>query len=428
MNNYRQSKFIIFYYLALFLLMVLMGSASAPSMAVRLLFLAFFILPLFKFKYLMPPVIMCTVTLLSVTDKVLYLPLPYTEYYYYFIIILILLLQSAKKLSVRRLIPFVLFWLFIVFVDFVLGSQSPGMKKYYPMLLLLGLSCSGFYDERESIPLLINTFCLISLLSSLLFLINYQTFIVQYNSIGLERSGWTDPNYFSCILGMGAVSALIQLMRRESVNALVRLFWIATFIVSVVSQVLLASRGGILAVTVASLVALLFVKIKTKYKLFIFILAIVLVFFMYNNGYFELLEYRIQEDSGGSARLEIWSKKLDSFFNSDNFFDWIFGYGYDGGLRLGYGHPVGVHNDYVAMTVEYGFIGLGFLLWSFIRPYKEAAAKYKSLILSLVVYLAAVCLTLEPLTQGNFAYMSFYLVICFISGRNSSGQFEKIHK
>lgn len=424
MNNNRQSKFIVLYYVALFLLMVLMGSASAPSMAVRLMFLAFFIIPLFTFKYLMPPVIICTITLLSVTGTVLYLPLPYTEYYYYAIIILILFLQNRKKTSFERILPFVLFWIYIVFVDLMMGSKSLGMKQYFPMILLLGLSCSGFHDERGVIRVFLNTFCLISFLSSLLFLINYQTFVVQYSSFGLERSGWTDPNYFSCILGMGIVSAILQLMRREGVNAFVMLFWIATFIISIASQIMLASRGGILAVIMASLVALLYAKIQVKYKFLISLLSIGLVVFLYNNGYFELLEFRIQDDTGGSGRLEIWDKKLDAFLNSGNVLYWLFGHGYDGGLRLGFNSSVGVHNDYFAIMMEYGVVGLGFLLWSLFIPFKRSVAKYKPIVLSLLVYLSVVCITLEPLTQGNFVYMSFYLVIYFISVQNSSERYR----
>lgn len=403
--------------------MVLMSSSSAPSMVVRLVLLAAFVVPLFKFKYLMPPVIICTMTLLSVTVNMLFLPLPYTDYYYYAIILFILLPQGGMKISFQSIVPFAVFWLYVISVDFIAGTQTPGMRQYFPMLLLLGLAYSGSQIEKGLIFILMNTYCFISILSSLLFLTNYQTFLFEYNSIlGIERSGWNDPNYFSCIIGMGIVSAIIQLMRRDSTNRLVVIFWIATIIISIIAQVLLASRGGLLAVIVAFLVAVMSGKRKIQYKLLITILAVGFVVFLYNNGYFELLEYRIAEDDtgGGSGRIGIWTHKLNSFISSENPLNWIFGYGYDGGAKLGSKTAVGFHNDFIAMLVEYGLVGLGFLLWGLIRPYKQAAVGYKPFVLVLLVYMAVVCMTLEPLTQGNFPYMCFYLMIFVISKAEAS--------
>mgnify|MGYP003308199786 CR=1 FL=1 len=49
-------------------------------------------------------------------------------------------------------------------------------------------------------------FIFTSLAISLIYLLNYDQFLASYNANDrMERSGWTDPNYLSCIIGMGSI-------------------------------------------------------------------------------------------------------------------------------------------------------------------------------------------------------------------------------
>ena len=243
---------------------------------------------------------------------------------------------------------------------------------------------------------------------------NFERFLESYNVIDkLERSGWTDPNYLSCIIGMGVITSLILLMRESTYHIMYKIFYVLTIGLSIISQVLMASRGGLLCVSVSVVVLLLFANIKFRYKLLLLIAIFSFVVFLYTNNYFELLVYRIEHDTGdGSGRLDIWKLKLHEFFSEGNIGDWIFGLGHSSAFKLGYGESgFGFHNDYLAILCGYGLFGLmAFLYFLFILPFKHIKAR-SVIVFSMIVYLALACMTLEPMSAGRFPYIAFYALI-----------------
>ena len=82
-------------------------------------------------------------------------------------------------------------------------------------------------------------------------------------------------------------------------------------------------------------------------------LIVGLVIYLYDEGYFDLLLYRIEnDDSMGSGRGDIWKKKLLSFSETCSTFEWIFGVGIIKGFMLAFtGGGYGFHNVFVAFFI-----------------------------------------------------------------------------
>ena len=143
--------------------------------------------------------------------------------------------------------------------------------------------------------------------------------------------------------------------------------------------------------------------------------------FLYNNSYFELLEYRVESDSTGSGRTVIWERRLTEFFQGSSL-RLLFGYGHDAAMTLGTTpYRIGSHNDYVAFLVEYGLIGLASFLYMLAFPIIKILRKgglvglYQ--VLTLSVYIAVGCLTLEPFTLGRIPFYMFYLYIILVANK-----------
>lgn len=166
--------------------------------------------------------------------------------------------------------------------------------------------------DRSTVSKVSFAFALMTLVLSLYFLLLKDQFTQDYyaQGSGLERTGWMDPNYFGMVLGMGTVTSIIQISNFRFLGIVEKIFYIATVILSVPTLVLNASRGAILAVAVSFVFVILFSKVNPLYKIVVIIITILFLFYLYNNSYFDLLEYRIAHDSGtGSGRTTIWRKK-----------------------------------------------------------------------------------------------------------------------
>ena len=269
---------------------------------------------------------------------------------------------------------------------------------------------------------MLHAFLIASIGLSLLYLFNYDKFVEDYDaSKGLERSGWIDPNYFSCILGMGVLSSLILMIKYSHDRILMRCVYVVAMVVPLFVQVMLASRGGILAISVSISVLLLFSQVKVKYKILLIGFIACLISWMYSNGYFQLLEYRIQNDAGGgSGRLDIWTSKLNAFVNDGNIFHWIFGLGYQSGFELTAfeGSVVGFHNDFIALLCEYGIIGLFIFLYWLLLPIFRTSNENRPFVLSMLAYLILACCTLEPISSGSLTYFAFFFLLMLFTDQH----------
>ena len=396
------------------LVITLRTGIAAPNILVRLVYLGAFFIPLLtKYRNLYLP---CLVAFTAVSiNHFAYGYLPYDMFSYAMISIVVLAATVLiHRNSVIKVNPFFLMLFLYVIIINVVFSGNPQEISY----CILSISCGAMIinsDSNQRISNMLTCFSVVSLALSFIYLTNFETFLQSYNAADdIERAGWTDPNYLSCIVGMGVVTSLVQLFRNKHASLYSRLFWIVTIIISLMSQLLMASRGGILSVIVSTLILLIFADVKAKYKIIITLLLVGVLIWLYSNNYFELLEYRIANDSsGGSGRTGLWKMKLSAFSNESNILNLIFGFGHTGALQLAFGNQeFGFHNDYLAILCSYGVVGFFMMLYLMFRlPFKNTTKTSRPIVASFVVYLALVCMTLEPLASGRLTYFAFYYLI-----------------
>ena len=394
-------------------------SIVPPNLISRILFIIALFLPLSIYgkKIYLP----CLITFVTVSlNSFAFGYLPY-EIATYSIVCCgsLLLLKSELKIQ-----PFYLFSLLYISCVNVITSGSPQNIFWSIATIALGSYLADKNSSNNRFYML-NAFSIISLILSILYLLNYEAFLDTYNSSdGIQRSGWTDPNYLSCIVGMGVISSLILLIKNNTKRFLLKLFWIVTITISIMSQILLASRGGLLCTSISVMCLIAFINIKTRYKLFLILTLCCFIVFLYNNNYFELLTYRMQNDSTDSGRMDIWNMKLSLFFQEGNIFTWLFGIGYEKAFRLSYtSQAIGFHNDFLAMFCGYGIIGFVVFVYKiFISPLSNIKNTNRSILISLIAYLLIACLTLEPLASGNLTYWAFYYLILLFCKKETSNQ------
>lgn len=414
MRIVKNNKYIIIYYAVLLLIMAIRTGVDAPNALLRLGYLVAFLFPLIiKYTNMYLPCIITFMTVCTYNYAFGYLPYELSIYFLISLVSLVFVI-GRQSLPAIHLSPIFLFTLYYVAVVNILYSGEPQDIFYGMATVGIGIILLGENRKLNRYNLL-NCFTIISLTLSCIYLINYEQFLESYNSAdSIDRSGWTDPNYLSCIVGMGVVTSLILLLKERNARFILRLMWCSTIVLSFVAQVLMASRGGLLCVCVASMILIFFANVKFKYKLLITILLLALLVFLYSNNFFELLIYRVNNDTvgGGSGRIDIWKLKIREFITEGNICQWIFGIGYESAFRLGFGPSgFGFHNDFLAILCGYGLVGcIVFCYLLFIYPFRRIKSE-KAIVFSMIIYLALACMTLEPISVGRLPYMGFYALI-----------------
>lgn len=388
------------------------SSESAPNAVIRIGYLLAFFLPIItRYRQLYLPCLICFFTV--GTYGFAYSYFPYMMWVYV-LITLIALAFTAENIIHIRCSPLVIFVILYICLINLLDSGKIQDIGYSALIISMSSLVAGNNIKVNKL-LLLNTFAIISITLSLIYLLNYQYFIETYNIVDdVQRAGWTDHNYLSCIIGMGAISSLVQLMTSNHRKKNIKIFWIAVIAVSFLVQLMMASRGGLLATIVSAVVILFYSNLKIKYKFLCAILAFVFCLLLYFNSFFDLLLYRIQNDTDGSGRLPIWSDKLVAFGSDCNIFQWLFGTGYEASIKLGtVGRGVGFHNDFLAILCNYGILGLFvFIYLLIIYPIKSITNNSKPIVLPLISFLTLACMTLEPISAGRVTYITFlYLII-----------------
>lgn len=412
------NKYLLWYYIFLLLIFASRQGNTAPSLIIRLAFMVLAILPtVLTNKVSYPAVITLFFTLTLYGFAYSYMP--YTLSLYVFVTLLMTIFIRFKY-CLKTKIPFHLlfFPIYIFLVDSISGIGRSGSVLFedsvYCFMIVLCFLSMPVPKTSTSLKQLSLVFIVISIVLSIYFLLNREAFAVSYDYSGkYERSGWIDPNYFGTILGMGVVIAFSKLLDRnkDRKNRTEDILSFAAIMLTLPVLLLNASRGAILSVIVAGVVLFMFAKAKIWHKFLIIIVAILVLIYLYNNQYMDLLAYRIANDgTGGSGRLSIWSSKLAAF-SRGSLFNILFGYGYVGGLNVS-GRLIGFHNDYVAFLVDYGIVGFFLFMYMMFYPLMQVPRKsyVYPRILSITLYLSVTCLTLEPLTAGRLPYFIFYLL------------------
>ena len=383
-------------------------------MVLRLAFMAAALLPAILNKEVCYPAILTMFYTISL-DGFAYSYFPSTLSLYV-IMTLVVTIFYFRKIKTGTVPIFVLlFALYTFVIDLIYGVAGNGsaffQSTFYCFVLMVCflVLCNRHIDSALlQLPL---CFAVTTVVLSIAFLTHREQFVLQ--QIGdMERTGWADPNYFGVALGMGTIVGMIKMFNGnwKSLSIAEKAVYIAAVILSVPALALNASRGAILSVVVGFLVLLLFSKAKVGYKIIISFVALIAVVYLYNNQYFDLLEYRIMNDEGtGSGRTEIWSSKLSAFAEG-NPLNMIFGCGHVGGANIG-GRHIGFHNDFIGFLVDYGILGLGMLLYMLYYPIgiMPKGSIEKPFVIVLIVFLAMSFVTLEPFLTGIMAYFTFYM-------------------
>lgn len=410
-NKTFKKKFIYIYYIILFIIVAFRQSEAAPNLFLRIAFLSAFFIPFIFFrKDFLPASLICFMTV--GTYGYAYNFFPYEMTIYPILCFIILLITSKGNICFNKSISF---FLFIVFYIFIIDFFDSGKLQNILLSLSTILICGSLIQRKEQFVTLSMFYCftIISFTISTIYLLNYDRFITSYNlADGIERSGWVDPNYLSTIIGMGIVTSVILLLQHKKANTFEKLFYIITIGISIITQLLLASRGGILSVCGTIIIIFFFTKIPRKYKISIILCLILFIIWLYQNDYFTLLEYRIENDEGtGSGRTDIWETKLKLFYEQDNILNWIFGKGFQSAFELGAKDSVlGFHNDFIAILCGYGLIGILLFLYILYLPIKISSKEKRAIIIALIFYLVLSCSTLEPISAGRFTYFGFYFL------------------
>lgn len=404
------------YYAVLLYAIIVMDNMEAPSIILRVAYLLLFSLPiLFICPQHFPAML---IAYMSVgTNHFAFTYFPYDVNYYPVLVALGIVFIKQKHIKARPPLFLVLFSVLVFFVDFFIDYQV--VHAFYGFLTLLLLLCYlNEYDNSQK-EFFANLLCVMGIAISYIYLSNYKEFLTIYVGVdsGVERGGWSDPNYLACTIGMGVMAALIQLLTNVGAKLYLRVFWITSIIVSIIAMVLIASRGALLSVSVGAIIFIIHSNTSKWVKVGFIVSMVVFVICLLNSSYIELLQYRLETESGdgGNGRFAIWEFKLSAFLTQGNFMNFLFGYGYKGALYLGHRGYWAIHNDFVALLCDYGVVGLCMFSYMFYYPIKSSSPENRVTVITLLLYLVICCCSLEPFSAGRLPFYGFYLFIFYIA-------------
>ncbi len=262
---------------------------------------------------------------------------------------------------------------------------------------------------------LILSFLFISLFLSLLFLVNREVFLTSFgkSEFGFERSTWINPNVFGGMIACGGIVSMgyITKMFFIKIEKYIIIFSIITVLFAIPTLILNASRGAFFAFCSASALFIIFSKTKVFYKICFIILIASFAGFLFYNGTFDLLIYRLNgEDStmtfGG--RRTLWFDKL-KLFSEFSVLELLFGIGWSNCNELS--NEMSTHNDFVTALIGFGIIGFILFLIMLLIPIARAPRDKKISVIVLTLFLMLECSVLEPIFRGYLVFLIFYFFI-----------------
>lgn len=420
-----KNKQIVYYYAILLLLLLSWNKVdSLPPFILRLFYLLAVVLPCYFKRNIYTPVVLITlITISSYRYAVSYMPV---EGQYVSIVMAVGAILFRPKNIIRVSIPISQYMLFVLTV--IVNLFSSGNIAQISYALLIYFLVMRFYMDTSSVDLpRVMSLCL----SIASFVISIEFLLVGHNFLsdleGFDRQGWTDPNYFGSMIGMGVLASLTSLFNRWEKKVSINLFLIFSILISIYTIITTGSRGAIVALLIGILVLLILTKIRVKYKILFVIASIFVIFFLYTNSFLDFIIFRFQSgDETAGGRTLIWFTKIEAFVNQSNILEWLFGYGFENAFSLGYSHKMGFHNDYLAIFVGYGITGIILFIAFLLYPILTSVTN-KSFVYACIAYLAVVIMSLEPISSGNLTFVYFY-IFAMILGHQSSRNFKQINE
>ena len=417
---------LILYYLAMLLILISWNNPeSLPPLILRLAFISALMIPLVYYRLKSSPFILLSFVVISAASyAVSYMPV---DGLYLLIASLILIGCKGYKADGLSIPNGFILLLILSFVIDLFFSDSLTISYNWLTIFFVSRYLVPKNNEKY-IQFVAFSFAVISLVLSIQFVAVGDLFVRDvHTAMGdLDRKGWTDPNYFGSVIGIGILTSLIELLYYKN-HLKLKVFYMLTIVLSSYTIATTASRGATVALVFSAVILLLFSKIKVKYKVSVFVLVFILLVVMYNFGMLDLLLLRFISDEGDlGGRGYIWETRLSHFVTDLNAFQWLFGIGTEKALTLGTERVLGFHNDYLSALVSYGFIGLLCLFNILLSPLKKSSRRNKPIVLSLISYIALCMGSIEPFTGGQWSCLYFYIFILMLSQINYKYNGNKI--
>lgn len=413
-----KGRYIICYYAVLMLVMMSWTDYNSfPSMILRIVFLIAVMVPGFFDKdCVLPAAITCFWGVAVNGYAYSYMPTQVYLYVGLLLVSMVIINRYDKKSMMFRgyLLPVCLF-LFVTLRNLI---QTTSIEEITWGLLIFILFPYFIPDKgNDNEKKMSWAFMVMTIVLSFYSLTTQELFAAGAAGAIAERSAWTDPNYLSMIVGMGAVIGFRNILRIRNIDRFTTVLSLTSFFMAVPAMLLLVSRGGLLCLCGGIAVLILFSKIKTSYKIGMIAFIVIFVIILYTNDFFTMLEERLNGEATGSNNERVWilQNRLTAFSKGSPFY-WLVGYGLQDGLKLGLPFPMGSHNDYVAFLAEYGVIGLVMFLGMLSLPFYNMKHGTKVLgeVCAYTFYLLLASLTLEPFAFGRWVYYVFLLFIIII--------------
>lgn len=413
----RKNSILSIYYLLLMIRLVSWTDVdSLPPFSLRLLFLMAVVLPLwFKRSRLFVQIFLTFIVTSASSYAVSYMPVD--GLYILLTIIMSIFIMSLKRTEALY-IPsgLIILCLLSAIIDF--GYSQTITVSYHWLAVILIAAYMLKRNDTQQLKYIVLSLSVVSLILSLEFIIVGDRFIRDVSTIAgeIDRKGWTDPNYFGAILGMSIVAALIELLTNSSISRQLKWFLATSAIISLYTLFSIASRGAFLSLACSVVILIMCIPIKWKNKIWIFLGGLLAILVMYYSHVLDLLILRFMSDAGDvGGRTGIWSTRISAFFSECNIFQWMFGIGSVNSLTLGTGRVLGFHNDFLAVLIRYGLVGLFSLLGLLLFPIIKAPKKQKRIVFAATIYLVLCMSSIEPFTGGQWGVLYFYLYILMLS-------------
>lgn len=407
----RLSNLYLIYYVVLGVIQSLWISRSSfPPLVLRLGMSLMVFGPLLFKKELIPFAFVFSITLRQhLSTEYSYLPNIYSVNVY----LLILVLLSVVHYDVWKRFNFktsgVLTFAAIIFIWTVSDLINKGSIGNGACFLLIAFFLLPFLADRKAVEYVIGAYIFVSMILAIYYFFMYDSFAVTWNvNEDIERSGWSDPNYFSIHIGIGFMMSMACLF--GIINTVFvkyhRVLLIAGAFIIFFAIMMTGSRAGLLSSFVITLLVIVLSKNKAQYKLVPIIVLPVILFILFKSRYAQLVVYRFfSEDtlSSGGGRLEIWSMALENYIQQD-IWHLLFGGGWWHRANLTAGSET--HNEWLAQLCDYGLIGLFLTIALYVKIVFNKA--YQGLTSRLFITFVYYLLMMVSLSPSQYPIMPMY--------------------
>lgn len=418
-SNFK-SDFVILYYVFLGIVQAMWTNPSVfPPLPLRLIMnFAVFVPMIFRKDCVVFGIPFFMILRGQLGTDYQYLPDVYSYYIYIPLLILLLLLhyKSLTSKYVKIYAPLIILIGYMWVIDILGVSECGSYVKNLFVAFLFSLFISSKEDSRF---LSIALVCVCAILS-VYYILMYNQFLETWDaSEGIERSGWNDPNYFSTLLGAGLLITILFLLGYIKSDFLfIRpIYLTALSIIMYLAIILTASRAGF----ISSSLILLFAVIKSRPSfskiIIITLVSLICITIMYKNGIFDTLLYRLFEqgniDTGGD-RTTLWAKVIEKI-GQQPVLSQFFGGGYWHRAELSGGSEM--HNELLAISADYGFIGLILFLILIVTMILHKDETYKVRLLA-VIYYMLIIISLSPFQYVNIGFYIIWILSLRLPSRD----------